>query len=228
MSQDEPMTDDASPPGLRERKRLATRRSIQVAVLRLVRQLGYDTVTVDMISREADVSPRTFFNYFPSKEDAVVGDPPVLPGGDDLAAFVEGTGPGKILHDVVALIVFATEANITDRELVRSRREVLREHPEMFARRTAGMHEFESQLVDAVAKRLAHDDPSLAAIPEQLASDAQLTTLVIMAALRHGWTEWVEQKNEAPSDVESTLRGHLDSSFRRVQTLVSREAPEIR
>jgi hypothetical protein len=90
------------------------------------------------------------------------------------------------------------------------------------------MHQFESHLSEAVAKRLAHDDPSLATAPEQLASDAQLTTLVIMAALRHGWTEWVEQRNEATGDVESTLRGHLDSSFRRVQTLVSREAPEIR
>ncbi|BDZ51631.1 TetR family transcriptional regulator [Frondihabitans sucicola] len=222
------MTDDVSPPGLRERKRLATRRAIQVAVLRLVRQLGYDAVTVDMISRDADVSARTFFNYFPSKEDAVVGDPPILPEGDELRPFLEGSGRGRILHDVVDLIEIATEANITDRELVRWRREVLREHPELFARRTASMQQFEAQLGDAIRQRLERDDPELAADPERLASDAQLTTLVVMAALRHGWAEWVEQKNENPGDdVGTTLRGHLDSSFERMRRLVSRDAPDI-
>lgn len=220
------MTDDVSPPGLRERKRLATRRGIQVAVLRLVRQLGYDAVTVDMISREADVSARTFFNYFPSKEDAVVGDPPVLPEGDGLLPFVEGSGRGRILHDIVDLIEVATEANITDRELVRARREVLRDHPELFARRTASMQQFEAQLTDAIRRRLEHDEPALAAEPERLASDAHLTTLVIMAALRHGWAEWLEQKNEN-EDVEATLRGHLDSSFARVRRLVSQDTPDI-
>jgi AcrR family transcriptional regulator len=223
------MSDDASPPGLRERKRLATRRAIQVAVLRLVRRLGYDAVTVEMISRDADVSARTFFNYFPSKEDAVVGDPPILPSGDALEPFIRGSGPGRILHDVVDLIEIATEANITDRELVRWRREVLREHPELFARRTAGMHEFESHLGEAVRQRLLHDDPHLADTPERLASDAQLTTLVIMAALRHGWAEWVEEKNESRpgGDIESTLRGHLDASFSRLQRLLSREPSDI-
>lgn len=220
------MTDDVSPPGLRERKRLATRRAIQVAVLRLVRQLGYDAVTVDMISREADVSARTFFNYFPSKEDAVVGDPPVLPDGNGLLPFVHGTGPGRILHDVVDLIETATEANITDRELVRARREVLRDHPELFARRTASMHDFEAALGDAVRRRLEHDRPERAQDPEQLTSDAQLMTLMIMAALRHGWAEWVEKRNESET-VGATLRAHLDDSFGRAAALMSQEAPDI-
>jgi len=59
---------DAAEPGLRERKRLATRRAIQFAVLELVSERGLEGVTVDEVSRRADVSARTFFNYFASKE----------------------------------------------------------------------------------------------------------------------------------------------------------------
>ena len=47
--------------GLRERKRLATRRQIQRAVLTLCSVRGIDKVTIDEISRCADISPRTFF-----------------------------------------------------------------------------------------------------------------------------------------------------------------------
>ena len=60
--------------GLRERKRLATRREIQRAVLTLCAQRSIDKVTIDEISRFAEISPRTFFNYFASKDSALVGD----------------------------------------------------------------------------------------------------------------------------------------------------------
>ena len=79
-------------PGLRERKRRATRLAIQQAALRIAIEDGLAAVTVDEVSRRADISPRTFFNYFPSKEQAILGDDPDLPDDQALDAFVAG-GP---------------------------------------------------------------------------------------------------------------------------------------
>src|ERR1044071_2839050 len=63
-----------SSPGLRERKKQKTRWAIQEHAVRLFVQQGYDATTVEQIAEAAEVSPSTFFRYFPTKEDVVLID----------------------------------------------------------------------------------------------------------------------------------------------------------
>jgi AcrR family transcriptional regulator len=69
-----PVADPARPCGLRERKKARTRAAIRQHALRLFREQGYAETTVEQIAEAAEVSPSTFFRYFPTKEDVVLQD----------------------------------------------------------------------------------------------------------------------------------------------------------
>ncbi|MBX3099191.1 MAG: TetR family transcriptional regulator [Salinibacterium sp.] len=197
-------TTDAEP-GLRERKRLATRRSIQLAVVNLVAEGGLDGVTVDEISRVADISPRTFFNYFASKEEAMLGDAPDLPSAAAIGIFLRSTGP--ILDDVATLLADTGDKSMDDIELFKLRHGLLKQYPQLLAMRMATMRAFEDSLGEIILQRLAKDDPALAASPDALASRSRLVTLVAFAAMRHAWICWVN------GDPAERLTDRLRESF---------------
>ncbi len=68
----------ASTPGLRERKKQRTHESIARVALELFAQRGYDETTLDDIAEAADISKRTIFSYYQSKEDILFHDEPAL------------------------------------------------------------------------------------------------------------------------------------------------------
>jgi AcrR family transcriptional regulator len=138
--------------GLRERKKLATRLALHEAALRLVAEHGLDAVSVDDIAGRADVSPRTFFNYFPSKDDAVLGLDPEQPQRqvDDFLARPAGQSPVEALR-AVARAQAAEMAE--DTELWPLRLTVIDAHPALLGRLAAAFGEAERVLAAAIAER---------------------------------------------------------------------------
>jgi AcrR family transcriptional regulator len=209
-------TEVDAEPGLRERKRLATRRAIQRATLTLSTENGFDRVTVDEISNVAQVSPRTFFNYFPSKEAAVIGDVPALPDDASVEAFINAGPDQAILDGIRDLLASAVDDNdeAEEPDVHQMRRALLKDNPQLFTLRMAGMKQLETDLTDVVRRRLAVDDPELAnESVDALEQRARLITLVAFAGIRHAWWCWADAGGKGP------LSERLRDSFAELQRL---------
>jgi AcrR family transcriptional regulator len=123
-------TRDPEKPGLRERKREQLRATIERAALELMTEHGYQDVTVEMICERADVSRRTFFNYFGSKEAVIVGhDPGPIPE-DVQQAFIDGPR-GSILADMARMLLasLAERPRHVDNKTWRARLDLIRSEP---------------------------------------------------------------------------------------------------
>lgn len=148
------MTFDAqTDEGLRARKQRATRETIHRIAVRRALAVGPHSVTTAEISAEAGVSARTFFNYFPSKEDAMLGFHEELPTDDELAEFAASDSP-DLLDDLTQLIRNVFSASPTDRTIMRDRRELVHKHPELLQKQMARVLAVEQRIASPVAERM--------------------------------------------------------------------------
>lgn len=213
------MTDPAAidTPGLRERKRQATKRAIEIAAITLVRDQGLDAVTIDEIARVADVSPRTFFNYFSSKEEAIVGNTPEMPSDEAQEEFI--VDPAPVFAAMAKLFSRTIATALQDHEVLLLRRTLMKSDPELSGRRWASIHRFEARLIDLIGRRLATQDPDLAQDEDALRSRARLTALVAVAGMRHAWMAWMDDNGE-----HGTLQTRLLESFEAMPVIVRSSA----
>ena len=164
---------------LRERKKLATRRSLRRAALDLVAERGYAHVTVEDIAEAADVSPRTFFNYFPTKEAALFGgDPERIPV---LRERIITTAPGEPALEALRMIMVADARAVADElselgDPIGWLRRMKSAHtdPHLRAARAAQMAMIERAIVDGLAERLG-TVPETDPYPGLLAASATAT-----------------------------------------------------
>jgi len=165
-------------PSLRERKKVETWSAIHEAAASLAQERGLEQATVEAIAESAGVSPRTFFNYFPSKEDAVLGlHEPVL----DPAEAAKLTDAEDLLGQVTLLLVAVARSAIGETDSVR-RRQLLKRYPHLFARQMEYMAKSEALVCEAVSDFLAAD-PDWASGAEGFTREETARMLVMLAAV---------------------------------------------
>lgn len=139
--------------GLRERKKLARRELLIDVTHRLVAERGLDAVTVEQISADAGVSTRTFFNYFDSKIDAVLGigawdlDPEVAD------VFAAGGPTGDLAADLRVLIESLLDRPGIGKDRIAAAFELARREPRILVRHLAWMEEHRGVIEALVTRR---------------------------------------------------------------------------
>lgn len=139
------------PQGLRERKKLQTRKDLARAAVRLFAERGYDATTVDDIAEAANVSRRTFFRYFRAKEEVFIVDPDGKLEAMHVA-LAEGP-PDEPTLDALRRGALALTEAYWDPELSRAIIALLEREPSMMAAAMA----YQVRWADALARELALD-----------------------------------------------------------------------
>jgi AcrR family transcriptional regulator len=144
---------------LRERKKIDTFRALASTAVKLVDERGLDNVTVEDISAEVGVSPRTFFNYFASKEDALVIAYPDYAEHAEQAARVLLAAPPELsaLEALTAALVSQADRIQEDREEWLHRIAVIEANPSLISRLIAIGGDSERSMLAALGRRTGLD-----------------------------------------------------------------------
>ncbi len=187
--------------GLRERKKEQTRRKIEEAAIRLFVQRGYQATTVAEIAEAADIAPRTFFAYFPSKEAVLFGDFDAT--FDQLQAHMDERAPEETTFDAVrAWIGTLIDDEDVDHERDACRRRIIADNEVLVAHERHLMGRFERLLAENVARDLGDDPDDLQ--PRLVAAAA----VAALLAMSHKGAE-----NEQHKAIDEEGLAQLDEAF---------------
>ena len=181
---------------LRERKKLKTRESIQREAMRLIAKQGYDKTTVEQIAAAVEVSPSTFFNYFPSKEDVVLYD-----AYDPIIGQLLLERPADEPLSVAIRHVLEKMAGIfeRDRDIILARARLWLEEPSLRARLWEELERGRVFMSGLIAQRSGRDADDF---------EIRVTVMVIIMAAMEAMREWV--RNDGNGSFVTTVRRALD------------------
>jgi AcrR family transcriptional regulator len=203
-------------PGLRERKKERTRRSLVEVSLRLFAEQGYDATTIDEIAATADVSRRTFFSYFPSKEEVLfsglerrVGV--VLRGIEERS--VHEPLFDVLIHAAQEVTRHAWDYDPVDDDLGRIELSVITEVPSLQARALYRLSLAEEKMAEAL----------LRAYPDELNKimAAAVVGAVIRAGTAAAMTSW--QESRSPEEMRTAMRQAVRVVGEGLRLAMSRE-----
>jgi AcrR family transcriptional regulator len=194
------MTKESAAPveGLRERHRKRTAADLEEAALALFTAKGFDAVTIDDIAAAADVSRRTFFRYYASKEDVVLSDHPRRL--DELQAALDRRPPEEPTLTALRHAILSLAGSFEEqREHMLRRLRLVMTTPALEARSLCLQRNWESAVTAMLAERMKVD-PTRDLRPGVVAA----TT---MAAMRIAIAKWLagDGKDDLPTIVAASL-----------------------
>ena len=178
---------------LRERKKQRTREAIVAAALRLFDERGFEQTTIADIAAAADIAPRTFFGYFPSKEAVLFDEFPAV--FEAFETRMEQREQDETAIDALRLWLaelVPQAAHPDERELCRRR--LIDEHEGLAGHRRQLMGGFEDTLTKAVAHDLGDDVDDLR--PRMVAA-AAVAALESLGRHKHADSEEPQPSPEA-------------------------------
>ena len=193
----------AEPVSLRQRKRARTRAALIAAALGLFARQGYEATTIDEIAAAADVSPRTFFRYFASKEEVALGDD-LGPGILQLLAArpADESLLESVRHVVADSLVLVSEE---DREALLARLHIVYRTPSLRARRW----EFQLEMGRISGATLAE---RRGLPPDDLGS--RVTAAAVFTAIEVAMDHWQQHdgRDELGAVIDAAI-SHLGEAF---------------
>jgi AcrR family transcriptional regulator len=173
----------ASPPSLRERKKAKTRKVLADTATELFAEQGFDHTTVEAIAEACEVSPRTFFRYFSSKEDVLfaAGDERLRQLLDAIASRPSGEAPLRSMREAALSLV---PEYTSDRAQLITRKRITAETQSLRSRGLERQLGWEDAVTDAFGQRITDAGPATI----ELRLVASVTTATLRAAL-HTWLE---------------------------------------